>query len=91
MLLPVLRKYPEGVHSFFATLPPWIGHLTCFILSAAFTAVVFKVLSPRLAHLASTGQNPPVWLAWAVAACVVCAADLAVGLGPGTFQVSPWE
>jgi hypothetical protein len=93
LLLPVLRRNPEGVHSYFADAPTWQRVLVLFVASSSAAWILFKLLSPRLSHLrpAVWRRHPPIWSAWAAAVAILCAIDLTSGLGPSGFQPAIWE
>ena len=93
LLLPVLRRNPAGVHSYFAGASAWHRVLVLFVASSTVAWVLFKLLSPRLSHLcqAVSLRHPPLWSAWAAAVATLCAIDLNSGLGPSDFQPALWE
>lgn len=93
LLLPVLRRYPEGVHSYFAGAQKWQRILMLLVVSSAAAWAIIKLHSPKLSHLrpAVALRHPPMWSAWAVAVAALCAIDLVCGLGPADFQAAPWE
>lgn len=93
LLLPVLRRNPEGVHTYFASAAAWQRGLVLFVACSAAAWIGFKLLYPRLSHLrpAVSLRHPPLWSAWAVAVASLCVIDLVWGLGPTDFQPAAWE
>ena len=94
LLLPVLRRNPASVHSYFASKSAWQRVLVLFAASSSAAWILFRLLSPRLSHLrhARLLRHPPLWSAWVVAVVVLCAIDLISGLGPSDFRpaISEW-
>lgn len=91
LLIPFLRSQPESVHNFVGGLANWQGVAFVFGLCVAFTALLFRLFSPRISHLRYLHTHPPIWLAWAVAIAVLCAVDLTIGLSLGRYAASIWE
>ena len=93
LLLPFLRRSPEAVHTHFASQPAYQRHAALFITAGFIVWLLFKLLSPRLAHVRPliARRYPPVWLAWLAAAVVLGLIDLTVGLGPTGFAPSAWD
>ncbi len=91
LLLPVLRRNPEAVHSYFASAHAWQRPLAIFVATSGLFLILFKLLSPKYAHLRVFLRHPSMWTAWAVAGGILCIADLIFGLGPPGFSAAGWE
>ena len=91
VLLPALRRYPESVHSYLATVPAWQQTLAHFVLCFLFVLLAFRLLNPKLKHLHTFCIRPPIWCACIAAAVAVCAIDSLVGLDSPPFQPPAYE
>ncbi len=90
ILLPIIRTNPEGIHSYFASVPSWQRHLVCLLLSIVFVSLLFGLLSPRWAHFRAIRKIPPAWSSWVVAAVIVFILDSADLVQPGRDFVWHW-
>ncbi|WP_437185243.1 P-loop NTPase fold protein [Planctomicrobium sp. SH668] len=80
-LLPLIRTQPESLHKYmenFGCVPRIIFTLSICI---SFTGLMFKLLKPRLRHLAHVHKVPPTWLAVIVGVIFVALIDIYVGYG----------
>ncbi len=93
LLLPAVRRNPESVHAYFGGVQ-WLQRAAALFAAISLgVCVLFKLLSPRLAHLRPPvrWRHPPIWLAWVVAAAALCLIDLTAGLGPDGYSPSTWD
>lgn len=91
ILLPLLRVYPESVHKFFTRLSDWLRISFILFLCIVFTVAMFRLLSPRIGHLAHWRSYPPAWLAALLAWLVVAVIDVVGGFDPNGYRASLWE
>jgi hypothetical protein len=91
ILLPWVRGQPEFVHEHFNGLRDWLRISFVFFLSVLFTALMFKLLSPRLNHLAHCKSYPPTWLAAFVAWILVAIIDVFVGFDTDGYRATAFE
>lgn len=91
ILLPLVRVQPESVHKYFNGLNNWIRISFAFFLCVVFTGVMFKLLSPRVGHLAHWKAAPPAWLAAMLAWIVVAAVDVRGGFDADGYRATVWE
>ncbi len=89
-LLPALRRNPESVHAYFAAVSAWQRSIAIFAAATAVACFLFRLHSPRLAHVRPrvVWRHPPLWSAWVAAGAFLCALDLTVGIGPADFTPS---
>jgi len=80
LLIPFLRCWPREIHKFGLGLADWQRWAFLFVLCVLVVNGLFRVFSPRLAHLRYVTRRPPVWSAWLLAAVFVALADLFLGL-----------
>lgn len=92
ILLPLVRVQPESIHTYFNGLNHWIKICFVFFLCVVFTGVMFKLLSPRVGHLAHWQAHPPAWLAALLAWLVVAVVDVIGGFDNDGYRakVSEW-
>lgn len=91
LVIPLLRQYPEGLHAHLTAAPFTLQFIACELTTFGIVALLFRLLSPRLAHTRIFHLYPPLWGAVAISAILVAAVDLTIGLGPGEFRAAPWE
>jgi hypothetical protein len=91
ILLPLIRVYPESVHKYFTGLSDWLRISFILFLCIVFTAAMFRLLSPRIGHLAHWMSYPPAWLAGLLAWVVVAVIDVVGGFDPNGYRASLWE
>lgn len=91
ILLPLVRLQPESVHKYFNGLNDWLRIGFAFSVCIVFTGLMFRLLSPRISHLAHWKTYPPAWLAAIVAWVVVAVVDVLGGFDTDGYRASAWE
>jgi hypothetical protein len=86
LLIPFLRSNPESIHTFVTSLHDWQICLVIFSLCVIYTYLMFRLFSPKLAHLDHLTAVFPTWLAWLIGIFIVAIIDLWSGLGPCGYQ-----
>jgi len=91
ILLPVARVQPSWLHKHCSELSGWIRVGTAFSFCVLLAAAMFKLLSPRVRHLAHFAKHPPAWLAVLLAWLVVAVLDVRDELHPSGYRATAWE
>lgn len=91
ILLPLVRIHPESVHEYFWELKDWIRIGFTFSLCVIFCGAMFRLLSPRIGHLARWKSYPPAWLAAFLAWVVAAVVDVLVGFDTHGYRATSWE
>jgi len=90
ILLPLVRVQPVPVHKYFNGLNDWARISFAFFLCVVFTGVMFRLLSPRVGHLAHWRAYPPAWLAALLAWFVVAVVDVLGGFDTDGYRATVW-
>ena len=90
-LLPLVRQFPQELHSFVISLGIWQSCLAIFLGTTAFFYLCFNLLRPRLRHLVYAGSFPPIWSAWLLGLFSLAGLDLYWTLGPSSYQATLLE
>lgn len=91
VLLPLVRTRPVVVHNYFAELPNWIRILFGITLCFLFTVALWKLFSPRWAHVAHWRTHPPSWLAVVLGSIIVSLIDNFGQLDVKGFDLRFWH
>ena len=90
LLIPYFRSQPESVHTFAHSLQDWQRRLFIYFVCVVFVYTLFKLFSPRASHLRYFATHPPTWSAWLIAALILSAIDLTLGLSRGAYTAT-WK
>lgn len=90
ILIPLVRSQPESVHTFANGLHDWQRIVFGFLLSLLYAYTMFKLFSPRLAHLRFLWSHPPTWFAWILGVILVGWIDVMTGLNPSGYRAT-WQ
>ena len=90
-MIPLLRSHPKNIHDILSVLAGWQRAACILGVCIVFTALIYRLLTPRFRHLRYIRTRPPIWLAWAIAIIILCLIDVIVGLSPGRYVASIWE
>lgn len=90
-LLPLLRTQPTFVHSLLNGLNDWVRIVCVFCLCSFFTAIMWRLLSPKARHLDHWQHYPPAWLACMLGWVVVVIIDLFHGFDTDGYDATILE
>jgi hypothetical protein len=88
LLLHYFREYPKIIHDAFALSPEWVREVARLGTTLAITIGLFRLFSPKYAHLKYFWVYPPSWVAWLFALPVIAVIDLTGSFGKYGYKAS---